>query len=311
MMQDSFKPKGIAKIWREIKRPFCKKRDTILRISSIERKLSSGDERISSFEKFFKVGVLMQLSKLTGESMLRIEGVIDEYCHWEGVLDGTYQQYQDLLNTRLHADTEVIEPHLSILEELSRNFPINDIAILDVGAGPLTCINKLYKGIRLNITAIDALADYFDNLLKKYGIEPPIQTRLCKGEEIAHYFPKESFHWINARNSLDHMEFPVECIKAMLPLLKPGGMISLFHHPNVGTYANFNGFHQWNFSMEGNDFCISGRNGKNHTNVTKMLLPDYSTDTSLTSWPDKETNLKTHADLPALRVIVRYSNSES
>ena len=319
------KPKPMAKIWREIYKPLRKKTNAIPdnhvlerfhfvereistideRIASIEGVVASIDRRISTFETFHKIAVLMQLSKLTGESILRVEGIIDEYRHWEGVLDGTYKEHHDQFIHRLQIDAEVQEPHLGILEELNRSFAIEEIAILDVGAGPVTSINNLYKGVRLNITAIDALGYYYYYLLKKHGMEPPVRTQSYDGEVIARHFPKESFHWIYARNSLDHMESPVECIQGMLPLLKPGGMISLFHFPNIGSLCNYCGFHQWDFFLKDNDFCIAGRNGTNHTNVTKLLLPDYATDTSLTRWKDPEKKQKEPDERPCLKVIIK------
>jgi len=223
--------------------------------------------------------------------------LIDEYDYWEGVFDGSHEDNRKEI--KLQADSEVVESHLSILDELSRSFPIQEIAILDVGAGPLTCINKLYKGVRLNITAVDALAEYYDNLLQKYGIDPPIRTQLCKGEEIAQRFSKESFHWINARNTLDHMESPVECIKGMLPLLKQEGVISLLHYPSVASKANFAGFHQYDLFLEGDDFCIAGKNKKDYVNITKMLLPNYSTSTSLSQTPGMKKVM--------LNVIVKHA----
>ena len=283
-MQATAKPKGLAKIWREIKRPFRNKDVTTLKDS------------FKNFETFSQTGMLMILSKLTGETMLRVEGIISEYAYWESVFDRMHHPQAlcdyETVDAQLRFDSEIAEPHVGILDELSQHFSIQDINILDVGAGPLTCINKIYKGIRLNITAIDALAEYYDNLLQKHGLNPPVRTVLCKGEEIAQRFPKESFHWINCRNALDHMEFPAECIKDMVTLLKPGGMISLFHWANEGLNANYTGFHQWDFFMEGNDFCIAGRNRANYVNITKTLLPNYSVKAQLVKSPfldvDKE-----------------------
>ena len=290
-----------AKILREIKRPFRRKK------------------RPLSFDAFRpdlqwqRNAMLMVLSKLTGESMLRVEGTIDEYHFWESVVISCMSPNPDVaslfpqpdvasFHLRLQHDAEVVEPYSSILDKLSQKFPIQDITMLDVGAGPLTGINKLYKGVRFNISAVDALAEYYDNILEKYGVEPPIRTQACKGEEIAQHFSKESFHWINSSNALDHMEFPVECIKGMLPLLKPGGIISLFHYVDVGVSVGYDGFHQWNLHLENNDFCISGRNGKNHTNITKMLLPDYSVNASMIDWLDGNNEERS-----CLKVVILHS----
>ena len=285
------KPKGFAKIWREIKRPFRKMLvgDTVV---PDEEKQNGGGKlpqllrKIHNLEEVLLIGVLMGLSKLSGETMLRCDGIIHELLFWDRCFSGYYNAtfpgfYNDAIS-RLRPDSEVTGAHLDILDELSRYFSAPDIAILDVGAGPLTVINKLYKGVRLNITATDMLAEYYDSLLQKHGMEPPIRTKFCKGEEISTCFPKESFHWINAQNTIDHMEFPVECIKGMLPLLKPGGIVSLFHAVNEGEGENYSGFHQWNFYADGSDFCIAGRNGKNFTNMSKMLLPNYSMEVKVT-----------------------------
>ncbi|MGL6196784.1 MAG: methyltransferase domain-containing protein [Thermoguttaceae bacterium] len=267
------KPTGLAKIWREIKRPFKKK--------------ISNNNANKDFEEFSAVSMLMILSKLTGKSMLRVEGIIHEYKHWDQwfAFRGIHNK-SDKYGIRLVNDSEVDRHHSIILDELCTYYPISEIKILDVGAGPLTSINKLYKGNQLNITAIDAIADYYDNLLKKYGIDPPVRTQVCEGEQLSKHFSEKSFHWIHARNSLDHMENPIECIMGMLPLLKPHGIISLFHQENVANLADFQGFHQWNFFKQDNDFCISGRNKNDYCNVTKTIEKGFSVQTSLSDWED-------------------------
>ncbi|MDR0336598.1 MAG: class I SAM-dependent methyltransferase [Planctomycetaceae bacterium] len=229
------------------------------------------------------VANLMILSKLTGETLLRTDGKISEYLFWDHWFASKGSQWHSDYVERLDNNSVCCCPHSTILDQLSNNFSLSEILILDVGAGPLTCINKNYKNIRLNITAVDVLADLYDEILKKNGINPPIRTQLCSGEKLNEMFSEKSFHWINGRNTLDHMEQPLKCIMSMLDLLKPEGIITLFHKEYEGKQENYSGYHQWDFFVNDGDFCISRRNNEDFTNVTRLIPPTHTIETKMST----------------------------
>ena len=67
-----------------------------------------------------------------------------------------------------------------------------DVWILDVGAGPLTGLAGV-TGQRLHITATDPLADEFNRILDEVGIEPPVPTLACSGDNLLDRFEPELF----------------------------------------------------------------------------------------------------------------------
>src|SRR5688572_27191185 len=48
------------------------------------------------------------------------------------------------------------------------------LRILDVGAGPVTNLGRIYKGRRLSIVAVDCLADRYNEILEMFDIQPEV-----------------------------------------------------------------------------------------------------------------------------------------
>lgn len=82
--------------------------------------------------------------------------------------------------------------------------PARSIAILDVGAGPLTMIGMTHPSKTLHIVATDLLAAEYDRLLARYAVIPPVLTIAVAAEELAQYFGDDRFELVHANNSLDH-----------------------------------------------------------------------------------------------------------
>jgi len=132
-----------------------------------------------------------------------------------------------------------------------------EVRILDVGAGPITCLGKKVQGKKVIITAIDPLADEYDRILNKYQIEPLVRTKKLAAEELTTLFQSNSFDLVYARNCIDHAFDPEKAILEMVDVVKNGDYVLLEHFPNEAENENFRGFHQWNFLMDANgDFLI-------------------------------------------------------
>ena len=130
------------------------------------------------------------------------------------------------------------------------------LKILDVGAGPVTMLGKKLNGNKIDITAVDPLAEKYNEILKKYNINPPVRTKLGFAEKLLEQFEENSFDIVHAINSLDHCFNPFEALEQMLKVVKKNSYVVLYHSTNEGKRHNYSGLHQWNFYDETGNFII-------------------------------------------------------
>jgi SAM-dependent methyltransferase len=149
----------------------------------------------------------------------------------------------------------------------------NVARILDVGAGPLTRVGKVWKGKSLDIIATDPLAEEYDKILEKVGIKPLIRTIAVQGEKLTEHFAHATFDLAYASNSLDHAKDPLEIIRQMTLMVKPGSHIYLWHFVNSGIEERYTGLHQWNFYGASDDLFVD--DGRKYNSVQKFLGPNY------------------------------------
>lgn len=131
-----------------------------------------------------------------------------------------------------------------------------EVAILDVGAGPMTSLGKAWAGHAVRVTAVDALADDYDRILRQSGITPPVRTERCDTERLLERFPRDHFDLSHARNTLDHSYDPIEAIRQMIAVTKPGGHVLTSHFANEAEGGDYTGLHQWNFCVDDDDLII-------------------------------------------------------
>lgn len=147
------------------------------------------------------------------------------------------------------------------------------VRILDVGAGPLTRLGKVWEGKTLEIVATDPLAPEYDRILTEIGLDPLVRTIAVQGELIAEHFDAGSFDLAYASNSLDHAKDPVEVIRQMGLVIKTGGHLYLWHFVNCGIGERYQGLHQWNFSGSADDLFID--DGRSKVSLRSALGPCY------------------------------------
>ncbi|MEX0332214.1 MAG: methyltransferase domain-containing protein, partial [Puniceicoccaceae bacterium] len=133
--------------------------------------------------------------------------------------------------------------------------------VLDVGAGPVTAMGDYWEGKDITIVPVDPLAEAYADLLQRYAITLPTPTIYGLGEELIEQFGKETFHFAYACNCLDHSMDPVECYRQMLGVLKPGCSLVTFHEANEAERQNYEGLHQWNFSVRESRLIVWNHNG--------------------------------------------------
>ncbi len=125
------------------------------------------------------------------------------------------------------------------------------VRVLDVGAGPLTVLGKVWPGYTLDITAVDPLAHEYDKLIDEFKIKPLVRTQYGHGEKLLDQFPESSFDLVYAENCIDHSYDPLLCFSQMLSVVKPGCYVATDHLVNEGTNEKYEGLHQWNFDVKG------------------------------------------------------------
>jgi SAM-dependent methyltransferase len=153
-----------------------------------------------------------------------------------------------------------IDPGLPLQEEIILLLPNKDeIAILDVGAGPLTYIGKVYDKAKINIIAVDPLADEYDKILNKYGVIPAVRTIKLDAEKLTSKFPNDQFDFVFARNCIDHSYSPEQSVLEMIKVVKRNHYVYLKHKPNEAIKEDWQGLHQWNLSSDNGDFIISSK----------------------------------------------------
>lgn len=144
----------------------------------------------------------------------------------------------------------------SFVIEAIQGMPHQVVEILDVGAGPLTVLEKKLSGRELRITAVDPLAGQYAALLERYDVRPIVRTQSCDAESLRRMFSKGTFDLTYARNALDHSFNPIKAITQMLHVTKDGGFVLLKHIRNEATRRQYVDFHQWNFDRRANDFVV-------------------------------------------------------
>lgn len=164
-----------------------------------------------------------------------------------------------------------IQNHVAIfLERLSAN----PVRLLDVGAGPLTKLGKTHPSKTILITATDLLAPQYDGVLREFGIEPPVRTIFGDAERLVAQFGEKQFDIVHGQNCIDHTVNPLEAIRQMLAVTKPGGFVVLYHAENEGKNESYKQLHKWDFTCENDHFLIRGPGASGgKVDVTEVLAP--------------------------------------
>jgi SAM-dependent methyltransferase len=132
-----------------------------------------------------------------------------------------------------------------IAEHIDRTVRVN--RILDVGAGPLTSINKKCEFCEISITAIDPLADFYNDILARREITPPVRTELGWGERLTEQFGENQFDITYSRNAIDHSYDPIKCIDEMIKVTKKNRYVIAEVNERGGSLEQWTGLHQWDF----------------------------------------------------------------
>lgn len=199
------------------------------------------------------------------------KGTADEVKFWQTWLNTKGWDWKEDYNFRLDHNSELQRN----LKELINH--IENPRILDIGAGLLTFLGKYRNGEKLDILAIDALANEYSQLLEIANIIPPIYTELMESENLFKWHGRGiHFDLITAQNTLDHSYDPMLCVSNLIPLLSEHGVIWLNHYANTATREKFEGLHQWDFSLNANNELVFNNVSDNVMyNVELQLCKKY------------------------------------
>jgi len=120
----------------------------------------------------------------------------------------------------------------------------------------------------IDVIAVDPLADEYNKILKKRGINYPVKLTKGTGENLR--LPKNYFDISYSRNALDHTVDPKKCINNMVKVLKKGGHLYLCGYVKEGTDCNWIGIHQHDLIIENKDLMHYNKE-KKMTNLTNDL----------------------------------------
>jgi hypothetical protein len=155
-----------------------------------------------------------------------------------------------------------IKPSLhSLLAHHQLHSPV--VRVLNSGSGPFAPLGfdcemryldqglLLTENIRTEVHSSDALARTYMALFNIFDYSPPARVSPCAAENLLDCFPPEYFNMVYMRNALDHAWDPLEGIRQMLAVTRPGGFVLLRHADNEGVAGSFRcGLHQWAFTVE-------------------------------------------------------------
>jgi SAM-dependent methyltransferase len=182
-------------------------------------------------------------------------GIKPEADHWRDYLRGVKAGVRE--QTRLDPNF----PLKSVFTQLLYARSKQPVRILDVGAGPLTTVGKVWPGHEICLVPVDPLAELYDQALADVGLVPPVRTIYAEAEKLTAFFERDSFDLVVCANALDHCYNPFQAIDEMLSVVMPGGSVLLLHLPNEAENESYSGFHQWNFWNYKENFVAWNRKG--------------------------------------------------
>lgn len=181
-----------------------------------------------------------------------LENLSDELGFWwKWLTDDTFEPHR---KDRMDSCQE-LQQHLRELLPPDQTV----YAVLDVGSGPVSGVGALIPGKIVNLYLVDALAIEYNKMLNRLGVKTAIRPIQLEGEKLTSVFPEDYFDLVVCMNALDHTYDPMQVIREIMTVCKPGCWAFLGHHNNVGVIENYAGLHQWNLDHQDGRFIVWNR----------------------------------------------------
>jgi SAM-dependent methyltransferase len=173
-------------------------------------------------------------------------GLAEERRFWDEYLATGGLDWPEEYADRLRPDRELIGP----VADLLRDVPRDAVRLLDVGSGPLSAFAGRVAGRTVELVAVDPLADWYAELYERHGVEPHVRPRPGRVESLVDVLGDDRFDVVAARNALDHCADPVEGLRQMVAVTRPGGWVYLEHAEREGATRRYRGLHHWDLWAE-------------------------------------------------------------
>lgn len=205
-------------------------------------------------------------NQVTAFSKKWLSGIPDEIKFWDKWFSSLGLAWPEEYQRRINPNPEFT------LENFISNPLGNNIKVLDVGSGPISPVGINSTKWNICLEACDPLSPFYAKLFIKYNIKPYVIPKFAYAESLVDCYESESFDIVHMSNALDHSIMPLECLKNMIEVAKIGGKIILVHNENEAENESYAGFHQWNISIEDNNFILWNKNEKINVN---LVLGEY------------------------------------
>lgn len=149
-----------------------------------------------------------------------------------------------------------------------------DAILMDIGCGAVSRYgNLLPDGSRVNLVAVDSLAYAYRKINEYYAPENNKAVTFGMFEFMAVFFQKDYADVILIENALDHCIDPLKSLIECLQILKPGGLLRLYHHRAEAIWEGCLGLHKWNIDYnDSKEFVIW--NEYNYINISSFFGDD-------------------------------------
>ena len=147
-----------------------------------------------------------------------------------------------------------LQPHL--VAALPDRPPGHTFQILDCAAGPATTVGKMLGDQRVEVVAVDALADHYRKMLDEIGLTPPVPTISGEVEHLDEQFAPASFDLVHMRFALDHCYNPLEALRQMTRVTRDGGAVLIEHYRDASE-VTFEGLRQWELRPVPGDLVVA------------------------------------------------------
>jgi SAM-dependent methyltransferase len=189
------------------------------------------------------------------------ENLSEEISFWKQYLDN-HTAHQERI--------EMVDKFFPFSYLINSSSP-STLKVLDVGSGPLTTIGTLMPDFVIELTSCDPLADKYNDMLRKVGLSERANIKKVAGEDLTQVFKKNTFDFVHSANALDHSYNPLSCIQNMLEVCKPQGYVIIITVENEGERENYQGLHQWNFSLEQDELILYTKNKEDNFIINNEL----------------------------------------
>lgn len=168
--------------------------------------------------------------------------------------------WRDQIPAILHRLDPAVNYHcpafvFDLIETLKRE-GVGRPRLLDFGCGPFSNLCAVHKRGAAEILGIDALAEEYLELYRKFGIEPPIPLRPGSGETLSPATAGGTFDFCFVQNALDHTACPALTWLNLYAVTNVGGFLGHCHAVNEATHEKQDQLHQFNLRPEGSDALV-------------------------------------------------------